>query len=207
MTQSTTLILDGIWGRPRRFHPLRDLLRAECGPAEVHHYNATGLRQFEELGGQLAAKVESLGGPVNVVAFSMGGIVLRAAHLLRPTLPLRRTVFLNCPHKGSWLAYALAFRGVKQLRPSSSLMRQLGAQTWPHPTLSVWCPGDLMVLPGQSARFDCASHLVRSNVPLHTWPIWSKSLRRQVVEFLKQGESTDTAKAESETERRPLLLR
>jgi triacylglycerol lipase len=190
MTRPATLILDGIWGRPRRFHPLRDLLRERCGRAEIYRYSATGLRRFEELGAQLAAKIETMDGPVDVVAFSMGGIVLRTAHLFHPTLPLRRTVFLNSPHKGSWLAYALPFPGVRQLRPSSPLMRQLDAVHWPFPTLNVWCPGDLMVLPGRSALLDCASEILRCDVPLHTWPIWSRSLRRRIVEFLNQDEAT-----------------
>lgn len=191
MTRPTTLILDGIWGRPRRFHALRDLLRERCGPTEIHHYNSTGLRRFEELGAELAAKIETIQGPVNVVAFSMGGIVLRTALLLRPALSLHRVVFLNSPHKGSWLAYALPFPGVRQLRPSSPLMRQLEAIPWPFPTLSVWCPGDLMVLPGRSARLDSASRIVRSDVPLHTWPIWSRSLRRDIVAFLSQDEAVN----------------
>src|SRR5262245_56272296 len=101
---ATTLILDGIFGRPRRFRRLRDELREVCGPAELFHYNCSGLIPFERLGRELVAAIRSVDGPVNIVAFSMGGIVARVARMMEPAMPIHRAVFLNCPHRGSYLA-------------------------------------------------------------------------------------------------------
>src|SRR5438876_6994057 len=142
MTKPTTLILDGIFGRPRRFRTLQKALQSSCGPAELFSYNCTGLIPFEQLGQQLVEVIHKIATPVNIVAFSMGGIVARVARLLDPTIPVERAVFINCPHRGSWLAYALPFPGVKQLRPNSPLMKQLADAPWPIATMAIWCPGD-----------------------------------------------------------------
>src|SRR5207248_909804 len=82
---ATTLILDGIFGRPRRFRRLRDELRESCGPAEIFHYNCTGLIPFDKLGQELVSAIRDINGPVNLVAFSMGGIVARVARMIEPT--------------------------------------------------------------------------------------------------------------------------
>lgn len=184
MITPTTLILDGIWGRPRRFRALRDMIRACIGPAELYPYNCSGLIRFESLGEDLANHIRSLHAPVNLVAFSMGGIVCRAARMLDPNLPIERAVFLNSPHYGSWAAYTLPLPGVKQLRPSSPFMKQLNETDWPIPTLAVWCPGDAVILPGSSARFTQATQTLRCDVPLHPWPVWSPRIRKRIVEFL-----------------------
>src|ERR671912_1439950 len=97
----TTLILDGIFGRPRRFGRLRDTIERSCGRAIIHPYDCTGRTPFEALARQLADAVRAAGTPVNLVGYSMGGIVIRSAHLLDPALPIRRAAFLNSPHAGS----------------------------------------------------------------------------------------------------------
>jgi triacylglycerol lipase len=184
MIKPTTLILDGIFGRPRRFSALQKALRESCGPAELFHYNCTGLIPFEELGQQLATTIHQIATPVNIVAFSMGGIVARTARLLDSAIPIERAVFINSPHRGSWLAYALPFPGVKQLRPKSALMKRLANSPWPIPTLAIWCPGDLVVIPGRSAKLSGASETIRCDIPLHPWPVWSPRLRREIIRFL-----------------------
>jgi hypothetical protein len=40
-------MLDGIWGRPRRFEPLMEMIRRICGPAEMFRYDSSGLVPFE----------------------------------------------------------------------------------------------------------------------------------------------------------------
>jgi hypothetical protein len=57
MTRRTAmLILDGIWGRPRRFRPSRRALEKTCGSAQVFAYDSNGCVPFEELGGRLATE-------------------------------------------------------------------------------------------------------------------------------------------------------
>ena len=187
MLPNTTFILDGIWGRPRRFLPLCRMIEQAGGRAILHHYECSGRTPFETLGQGLVAAIRKTGGPVSLVAFSMGGIVARTARLIDPELPITRAVFINSPHNGSWLACALPFAGVRQLRPGSPLMTRLKAADWPIPTLAVWCPGDLVVIPGSSAKWNLASEQIRCDVPLHPWAVWSRSIRGRVVEFLRRS--------------------
>jgi triacylglycerol lipase len=185
MTNGTpTLLLDGIWGRPRRFEGLLQMLRERVGPAEIFRYNSSGTVPFVELGALLANEIARYNQPVNLIGFSMGGLVIRAAHLLNPSLPVRRAAFLNTPHEGSIMAYALPLRGVWQMRPNDAFIRQLKSTPWNIPTIASWCPLDTMVIPGSSARWRHANQTICCAVPVHIWPIYSKSIWRRVVDFL-----------------------
>jgi triacylglycerol lipase len=186
VSEQTTFILDGIWGRPRRFLPLCRMIEEAGGRAILHNYECSGRTPFETLAEGLVDAIHKTGGPVSLVTFSMGGIVARAARLIDPGLPITRAVFINTPHNGSWLACALPFAGVRQLRPNSPLMARLKDADWPIPTLAVWCPGDLVVIPGSSAKWNLACEHIRCDVPLHPWAVWSRSIRRRVVEFLRR---------------------
>ncbi len=189
MIETTTLIIDGIWARPRRWQPLCRRIESRIGPAKVFEYDSSGRLSFDRLGRLLADEVHQLGS-VNVVAFSMGGLVARAAHLLEPNLPLRRAVFLNSPHRGSWLAYLLPFEGVRQMRPRDEFIQRITEAVWPFPTLCIWNPLDTMVVPGWYTKFNAASREQLCSIPIHIWPIWSRSIHRQIVEFLGSEKTT-----------------
>jgi hypothetical protein len=185
-----THFLDGIFGRPARFAGMRRAVEAVVGPTEVFHYNATGFVPFETLAGRFIDRVGELDGPVNVVAFSMGGIVVRTAKLLDAALPIRRAVFLNVPHAGSWLATALLIApGVRQLLPGSRFLKRLGAAPWDVPTLATWCPLDAAVVPGRSANWAKAGESIRCGVPAHAWVVRSPRIHQRVARFLAQSDS------------------
>ena len=184
MRETPTLLLDGIFGRPWRFEKLLREIRKTCGPAEIFHYSATGMMRFEELGERLAKEIRKLDQPVNLIGFSMGGLVIRAAHLHDPTLPIHRAVLMNSPLHGSLLAYALPIGGIRQMRPSDEFLRRVKNTPWNIPTLVTWCPGDTAVIPGRSARLPQAQQTICCSVPMHIWPVYSPGIRRKVVEFL-----------------------
>lgn len=186
----TTLFLDGIFGRPKRFAALRRAVETSCGPTEVFHYNCSGFVRFEQLADRFLRRVREIGRPVNVVAFSMGGILVRTARLIDPSVPIRRAVFLNCPHAGSLLAYALPVAaGVRQLLPGSDLMRRLASADWPIPTLVTWCPLDAAVVPGRSAKWEKAHESIRCGVPLHAWVVRSTQVHGRVARFLARPDA------------------
>lgn len=191
MTSSTTLILDGIWGRPRRWRRLaRRIEAAGVGPARIVEYNAWGTESFDVLGRFLLDQIDATSSDassINIVAHSMGGLVTRSAHLLRPSLKLRRAVLMNSPLHGSLPAYLLPLKGVRQMRPTSDLFKRLKdvESQWTTPTMTIWTPGDLMIIPNKSSRWHVAQKEVRCNVPAHIWPAWSARLQREVVAFLQ----------------------
>ena len=184
---SHTLILDGIWGRPRRWEPLRRALESRVGPAEIFLYDSRGMKRFEVLAEKLIERIRAIGWPVNLIGFSMGGLVIRTACLLAPDLPVRRAVFLNTPHGGSILAYLAPLPGIRQLCPNSDLIRKLNGQPWSAPTFVVWNPLDTAVIPGRNTRWQIAgaSEAICA-VPLHVWPIFSTKLREQIVSFIRK---------------------
>ena len=189
MTPTPTLILDGIWGRQSRYKNLRRALESHVGPTEFFPYNCTGLACLHREAAKLAAHLHSRD-PVNLLAFSMGGIVAREAHRISPDLPVRRAAFLNCPHRGSWWAYLATpfkfLRGIRQLRPTSTFIADLATTIWPIPTLAIWTPFDYAILPGASARWTNASESLRSGPLLHTWPLHSRRIRDKLLQFFSR---------------------
>ncbi|HEX8521989.1 MAG TPA: alpha/beta fold hydrolase [Tepidisphaeraceae bacterium] len=184
-----TIIIDGIWARPSRWEPLRRRIECACGSAEIWRYNSTGCCTFEALGQLLVHRIRQLDQDVNLVGFSMGGLVARAAHLMDGEIPVRRTVFMNSPHAGSIMAYLLPLKGVRQMCPSSAFMKRIRSDRWDVPSLCVYNPLDTMVVPGSSTRSTDATESVCCKAPIHLWPIWSKAIHQRVVAFLKAGEN------------------
>jgi triacylglycerol esterase/lipase EstA (alpha/beta hydrolase family) len=191
MPDCVTFMLDGIWGRPRRFARMCRAIESTCGPTQIFRYDSSGIGCLQQQGDRLAEEIRRCGQPVNLVAFSMGGLVVRAAQAADPSLPIRRVVFLNSPHHGSiWCYLAWPFsklRGMRQMIPGSAFLRQLNCSTWNIPTMSVWCPLDLAVVPGNMAKWPADGQMVCSPMPLHPWPIYSPPLRRRIATFLAQN--------------------
>ncbi len=179
-----TVIVDGIWASPNRWSRLRLRIESEVGPCKAWHYNSSGTQSLEELGARLVSELRALDGPFHAVGFSMGGLIIREAHRQDPNLPLRRVVLLNSPHRGSLMAHLLPLSACRDMRPGSPFLRRLDASPWDFPTLVTWCPADLMILPGSSARWARATQVVRIDIPAHDWPVLSRSLHRKIVQFL-----------------------
>lgn len=181
----TTWILDGLWGNRWRFGGLkRRLVAAGLGRVEIFSYDASGFGCLETAGARLAEVVQSVGGPVNLIGYSMGGLVIRACAANHNTLPIRKAVFMNTPHHGSVLANLVPGKGFAQMRPNGPLLKKLDCMDWVYPTLAVWTPGDLMVLPGSSACWEKAQQKLKCEIPAHVWPVFSKSIHARVAEFL-----------------------
>lgn len=183
----TTFILDGIWGWHSRWESLRLRVEESVGPCKIWHYDNTGRTSLEVLGSRLAAELAALEEPFHLVGYSMGGLVVREAMRQAPGLPLQRSVLLHAPHCGTMTALLLPLAACREMRPGSSFLRRLEAEPWERETLATWCPGDLVIVPGVSARWHKASRHIRSDVPAHAWPVVSPSLHRAVIRFLKDG--------------------
>lgn len=182
--QVRTVILDGLWGWHTRWEPLRRKIEAGVGPCQIWHYDTTGFVSIEAMGRKLADDLRGLDGPFRLVGYSMGGIVIREAMRQAPELQLQRAVLLNSPHSGTIVAHLLPISACKEMRPGSAFLRRLDAAPWEYPTMVSWCPADLTVVPGHSARWQRATHFVRCDFPWHDWPVISGGIHRSVIEFL-----------------------
>ncbi|HEY5811273.1 MAG TPA: hypothetical protein VIT23_01300 [Terrimicrobiaceae bacterium] len=183
-----TLIIDGIWGSHKRWERLRSRIAKEVGPCKIWRYDNSGRASIESLGRALSSELERLNAPVNLIGYSMGGLVVREALRQMPTLDVRKVALLNSPNYGSAAAFLVPLSACREMRPGSAFLNQLNSAPWKLPTLAVWCPYDLMVFPGSSGRWKKASMTVRSDVPIHLWPVVSGEIHRSIVSFLS---STD----------------
>ncbi|HEY5791698.1 MAG TPA: alpha/beta fold hydrolase [Chthoniobacterales bacterium] len=182
------ILLDGLWGYGEgRFRPMaRAFERHGASRIEIFRYDCSGRSSFESLAREFTAFVRRSPEPAVVLAHSMGGLVLRTALLHEPALPIRRVAFINVPHTGSWAGWLLPFAGIRQMRPGSAFLRRLADQAWEIPSLAIWCPGDLMVLPGSSARWARAHSTECCWVPAHIWPMVSPGWQKRIARFLFQ---------------------
>jgi triacylglycerol lipase len=124
----------------------------------------------------------------------MGGLVIREALRQTPNPKVRKVALLNSPNRGSAAAYLVPLSACREMRPGSRFLRQLNAAPWNYPTLITWCPYDLMVFPGSSGRWDKATVVLRSDMPLHLWPVFSGEIHRSITAFLaaKDGAGAKT---------------
>jgi triacylglycerol lipase len=182
--RTRTFILDGIWGSHSRWERLRSRVESEVGPCRIWRYDNSGRSSIESLGKALATKLKQLDAPVNLVGYSMGGLVVREALRQMPGLKVRRVALLNSPNYGSAAACLLPLSACREMRPGSAFLKKLNAAPWTYPTLATWCPYDLMVFPGSSGRWRKASLVLRSDVPMHVWPVMSVEIHRSITAFL-----------------------
>lgn len=178
------VILDGWLGNGRRFEGLRRRLEGAGMRASIWLYNNTGRRELGEVAEALAVELGEGEVPVHVVGYSMGGLVVREALRQRPELPVASATFIHVPHGGTQLARVLPLPGVKQLQPGHPFLERLKGQRWPWRTLNIWCPGDLMVVPGWRSRWEGAGRNAVCRVPAHVWPIYSAYWHQEICRFI-----------------------
>lgn len=181
----TTLILDGIWGGHTRWERLRRRIEASDGTCRIWRYDNSGATPLSELGETLQNHLQEIAGPINLVGYSMGGLVIREAVRRNPQADIRRAALLHSPHNGSLTAWAFPLPACRDMRPGSRFLKTLNATEWKIPTLATWCLCDAVILPGFSARWKNAQQILQSPVPAHAWPVVSPYIHAAVVRFLK----------------------
>lgn len=137
----------------------RGLLRRGFG--HVHTVNYSLLTDdVRQAAAHLAAEVEELVAEsgyerVHVIGHSMGGLIARYyVQRLTGHERVHTLVTLGTPHNGTFAAYALPTRLGRQLRPGSSLIREL-AEAAPGVStrfVNYWSDLDQMMLPRGNAR-------------------------------------------------------
>ena len=158
-----------VWLSKHGFRPLAPDLTPNNG--------ATGL---DELAIQLRSFADHNlpdGQPFDLVGFSMGGLVARYyVQRLGGIERVRRLITISAPHRGSYVAYAMGNKGVKQMRPGSVFLEDLNRDAAllerVHFT-SIWTPFDLMVVPASSSRLGVGQGYI-CPIPIHSWMLRSR---------------------------------
>jgi len=110
--------------------------------------------------------------PLDLVGFSMGGIVSRYyLQRLGGIERVQRFITISSPHKGTVVAYGSWQPGCIQMRPNSDFLKDLNSDVQMLKQIdftSIWTPYDLMILPATSSQLDIGKEVT---VPVALHPL------------------------------------
>jgi triacylglycerol lipase len=130
---------------------------------------------LDELAKQLADYVATTFAPeqpLDLVGFSMGGIVSRYyVQRLGGIKRVQRFITISSPHYGTMTAYASQRLGCVQMRPNSFFLKDLNSDAAMLRQLnftSIWTPYDLMIIPANSSQMPVGGEVIVP-VAMHPW--------------------------------------
>jgi triacylglycerol lipase len=190
------VLVHGLWDTPRLFRRLEDQLHGRRQPLLVPHLpHGLGQRPLLELASDLGRQVDQRFGadrPVDVLGFSMGGVVARTwIQLAGGCGRVRRLISVGSPQRGSLVAAPWPGRwlaSIADMRPGSPLLRQLNGDVSALAGVdccSFWCLTDHMVIPswtgvlpvGRRQQLPVWSHKQLISSPAALEPIVAELLR------------------------------
>lgn len=132
-------------------------------PQLIHNDGRGGL---ENLAVHLKQDIDKKFGPkepINIVSFSMGGIVSRYyLQKLGGAARCRKLITISSPHHGTKAAWIYPTKGASEMRPGSSFLAELNASDDALGKMEVTSyrtPMDLVILPPTSSVWDRAENL------------------------------------------------
>ncbi|MEB3308591.1 MAG: alpha/beta fold hydrolase [Cyanobacteriota bacterium] len=157
------VLVHGLWDTPRVFNRLLWELGGRRQPLLIphlpHRLGAIGLLDLAE---QLGRHIDEAFGPerpIDLLGFSMGGVIVRSwIQLLAGHRRSRRFFCVGSPQRGTLAAQltpAILLRGIADMKRGSRLLRQLDADLStlePVSCRSYYCATDITVFPGWDAR-------------------------------------------------------
>lgn len=173
-SRNPVLLIHGIWDTGIVFRTMRSHL--EDMGWSVFDLDMTpnnGDVRLEHLAEQVAEYVDqrfTTDTPVDIVGYSMGGIVSRYyIQRMGGVKRVNRFVTLSSPHNGTWIAYGSTRPGCIQMRPESSFLQDLNRDVRVLDRLnftSVWTPLDTMIVPASSSQMTVGKN-IKVWVPAH----------------------------------------
>lgn len=149
-------------------------------------------RPLDFLAQQIANYIEKIfppKQPIDIVGFSMGGIVSRYyIQRLGGIERVQRFVTVSSPHRGTVLAYLVDRPGTIQMRPDSQFLADLNrdfAMLERINFTSIWTPFDLMIVPPTSSQLVVGKD-VQVPVAFHAWMITDPKAIAAVVAALSE---------------------
>jgi triacylglycerol lipase len=194
MSTFPVLLVHGIYDTGARFRKMQAVLSAR-GFSPIHAMNIIppdASIPMEAMGAQVLAAVQALrqstGTPkVDIIAFSMGTLAVRYfLQRLGGRNLVRRFISLAGPHHGTLTAYFWRNVGSRQMRPGSTFLQELNAETDPWGDVEVfsfWSPLDRMVIPPKSSLLPRAQNRA-FRVWLHPWILSDGDVIEAVVQSL-----------------------
>ncbi len=187
------LLIHGIKDDARKMEPMARYLRAEGWDAKTMSLRPSwGQAGLEVLAAQVAefiAQNYAPGEKIDLVAYSMGGLVTRYyLQRLGGLDRVERYITISTPHRGTLMAYLIQNDGCRQMRFESAFLRDLESDADQLRRLdftSFWTPLDAIIVPSHSSSVPQARN-VRLIVALHPLMVRQKRCLRAVREALSR---------------------
>lgn len=174
--RNPVLLIHGITDTTLVFRQMTAYLSAQG--FSVHSFDLTpnnGAMPLDQLAVQVAdyiAKSFDPEQPLDLIGFSMGGIVSRYyIQRLGGLERVQRFISIAAPNNGTFTAYLCQRPGCMQMRPDSPLLRDLNQDSAMLNRLNftvIWTPYDLMIVPPNSSQMPEAKEVVVST-RFHGW--------------------------------------
>jgi triacylglycerol lipase len=155
------VLVHGLWDTPALFNSLRRAIGDQREVFIPHLPHGLGVVPLDDLAADLGKGIEERFGreqPLDVMGFSMGGVISRSWIQLRGgNRRVRRFTSVASPQQGTWAAQPWPSRllaSVGDMKVGSDLLRRLNADPEALAGLdccSLYCLADVMVVPGWSA--------------------------------------------------------
>jgi len=127
--------------------------------------------------------------PLDVIGFSMGGLVSRYyIQRLGGIERVQRFVSISAPNNGTLTAYLSWRLGCVQMRPDSDFLRDLNKDVAMLKRLNltvIWTPFDLMIVPAKSSQLLMGKELIVP-VRLHSWMLADERILKVVSAALSE---------------------
>jgi len=193
MSNNPVLLIHGIWDTRKKFARMSRFL--EMQGWTVHSLDLSpnnGDTRLEPLAEQVEAYVDQTfpaTQPIDLVGFSMGGIVSRYyVQRLSGGDRVQRFITLSSPHHGTWIAYGCDRPGCVQMRPNSAFLQDLNRDLTSLEKLnftSIWTPLDAMIVPASSSEMPVGQNL-RLWVPFHALMVFDPRSLKAVSRALQE---------------------
>ena len=179
MSTTPILLVHGIDDTGIRFERLRSFLLAK-GFVTVQAMDILppdGSISIERMAFQVQEATQALQRATNaekidIVAYSMGALATRYFIQRQGGRSMvQRFISLAAPHHGTYMAHFRGGAGCRQMRPGSSLLRDLNGDPDPWGDVAVhsfWSPLDLMIVPASSSQLSQADNRTFA-VLIHPW--------------------------------------
>ena len=154
----------------------------------VPNYGILGLDKLAEQVADYVNKTFPPNQPLDLIGFSMGGIVSRYyVQRLGGIDKAENFITISAPHNGTLTGYALNLAAPIQMRPKSNFLENLNqdiALLDKTNFTSIWTPYDAMILPPKSSQVPVGRD-IKIDVFLHSWMVSDEKVLKVIVEELK----------------------
>ena len=191
--RNPVLLIHGITDTIAVFQGMATYLSAQGW--SVHSFNLipnNGDLSLDQLAAQVAAYVAKTFDPkqpIDVIGFSMGGIVSRYyIQRLGGINRVQRYISISAPNYGTLAAHFSGRPGCIQMRPDSEFLQDLNRDASMLARLNftvIWTPYDLIIVPAKSSQMPFGKEVV---VPahLHAWMLTDKRCLKAVAAALSE---------------------